>query len=43
MIIKQLDIFFTHINRLMLHEDNRKNRSTKETIVLPQDCLTFLG
>ena len=43
MIIKQLEFFFTHINRLMLHQDNGKNLSTKETIVVSQRCLKFLG
>ena len=38
MMIKELEIFFTHINRLMLHQDNGRNLGTKETIVMSQDC-----
>ena len=38
MIIKLLEIFFTHVNRLMLHQDNGKNLNTKEKIVVSQDC-----
>ena len=38
MMIKELEIFFTHINRLMLHQDNRRNLGIKETIVMSQDC-----
>ena len=35
--------FFTHINRLNLHQDNGKNLSTKKTIVVSQDCLKLQG
>ena len=42
-IIKQLEFFFIHINRLMLHQHNGKNLNTKEPIVVSQDCLKFLG
>ena len=38
MMIKELEIFFTHINRLMLHQDNGRNLGIKETIVMSQDC-----
>ena len=27
----------------MLHQDNGNNPSTKQTIVVSQDCLKFLG
>ena len=40
---KVIWVFFTHINRLTLHEDNGKNLSTKETIVVSQDCPKRLG
>ena len=43
MIIKQPEIVFTHINRLMLHQYNGKNLITKEAIVVSQDFLKFLG
>ena len=29
--------------RLTLHQDNEKNMSTKENIVVSQECLKFLG
>ena len=38
MMIKELEIFFTHINRLMLHQDNGRNLGIKEAIVMSQDC-----
>ena len=34
MVTKQFKFFFRHINRLTLHQDNGKNMSTKETIVV---------
>ena len=36
-------MFFTHINRLTLHQDNGKDLSTKEAIVKSQDCPKLLG
>ena len=43
MIIKYFEIFFTHNNRLVLHQDNEKNLSTKETMIVSQDYPKFLG
>ena len=41
-IIKYFETFFTHNNRLMLHQRNEKNLSTEEAIVVSQDCPKFL-
>ena len=40
---KVIWIFITQINRLMLHQDNWKKLSTKETIMVSQDCPKLLG
>ena len=34
MVTKQFKIFFKDVNRLTLHQDNGKNMSSKETIVV---------